>query len=113
VTHHSGDPVLVAMEKKIDLWRIQKLALVQKLKAIEDADGKSLLYNTLIVYTSEIGDGDAHNQENNPMLLCGQLREGSRPANTSNSPPAPMATSTPATNRRPRGARSRRWGTST
>ena len=25
------------------------------------------------MYTSEIGDGDAHNQENKSMLLCGQL----------------------------------------
>src|SRR5262249_18345301 len=74
VTHHSGDPAKIAMEKKIDLWRVQKLvALVQKLKGIQDADGKSLLSNTLILYTSEIGDGDAHNQENKPILLIGQL----------------------------------------
>src|SRR5262249_52484006 len=39
----------------------------------QDADGKSLLSNTLILYTSEIGDGDAHNQENKPILLIGQL----------------------------------------
>jgi Protein of unknown function (DUF1552) len=73
-THHAGDPVKIDMTKKIDLWRIQQLAiLIQKLKAATDVDGSSLLYNTCLYYTSEIGDGDPHLQSNKPILLAGQL----------------------------------------
>jgi hypothetical protein len=74
VTHHSGDPTKIAQETKIDAWRITQLAaLVQMLKALPDVDGKSILSNTVIYYTSEIADGNSHSQDNKPVLLAGQL----------------------------------------
>jgi hypothetical protein len=74
VTHHSGNPNLIADVKKIDKWRVEQLVkLVQRLKAMPDFDGNSVLSNTLIYYTSEIGDGNSHNQHNKPILLCGQF----------------------------------------
>lgn len=74
ITHHSGDPVKIAQEKTMDVWRIgQFVALVQMLKALVDVDGNSVLSNTVIYYTSEIADGNAHNQDNKPVLLAGQL----------------------------------------
>jgi hypothetical protein len=74
VTHHSGDPTLIALEKKMDEWRVgQFVALVQMLKGITDVDGNSVLHNSVLYYTSEIDDGNRHNQENKPVLLAGQL----------------------------------------
>jgi hypothetical protein len=74
VTHHSGDPALIAKEKLIDAWRIgQLVTFIQMLKAIPDVDGNSVLHNTCIYYTSEIDDGNSHNQDNKPVLIAGQL----------------------------------------
>ena len=74
VTHHAGNPVKIAAEKKIDTWRVQQfVSLVQRLKGIEDVDGRSVLSNSLIYYTSEIANGNNHNQDNKPILLAGQL----------------------------------------
>lgn len=74
VTHHGGDANKIAQTKKIDIWRIQQLvAFLQKMKAITDSDGKSLLYNTCVMYTSEVSHGDEHNQDNKVCLLAGQL----------------------------------------
>ena len=74
ITHHSGDPIKIAQEKVMDVWRIgQFVALVQMLKALVDVDGNSVLSNTVIYYTSEIADGNSHNQDNKPVLLAGQL----------------------------------------
>jgi len=74
VTHHSGNPTLIAQEKAMNVWRVsQFVAMVQMLKAIPDVDGNSVLHNTCIYYTSEIDDGNRHNQENKPVLIGGQL----------------------------------------
>jgi hypothetical protein len=57
---------------KIDTWEVQQLAyLLGQLKASPDADGSSVLDNTLIYFASEISDGNDHNVDNLPVLLCG------------------------------------------
>jgi hypothetical protein len=74
VTHHSGDPTLIAKEKQIDTWRVgQFVNFITMLKGIMDVDGNSVLHNSLIYYTSEIDDGNGHSQDNKPILLAGQL----------------------------------------
>jgi hypothetical protein len=55
----------------IDHWFAQQTALfLESLKTIQEADGTSLLDNTLIVYTSECADGD-HSPDNMPIALFG------------------------------------------
>jgi hypothetical protein len=74
LTHHAGDVTKIDKVKKLDVWRVQQFVkLVQKLKALDDGDGKSVLYNSCVYYTSEIGDGDEHHQHNKPVLIAGQL----------------------------------------
>ena len=74
ISHNGGDPVKIAQEKTIDTWRVgQFVALVQMLKALTDVDGNSVLSNTVVYYTSEISNGQTHDQHNKPILLAGQL----------------------------------------
>jgi hypothetical protein len=74
VTHHSGNPALIDQACQLDMWRLgQFVKLIQRLKAVQDSDGSSLLHNMVAYYTSEISDGNIHNQDNKPILLAGQL----------------------------------------
>jgi hypothetical protein len=45
--------------------------LLEKLNGMKDDVG-SVLDNTMLVYGSAISDGNAHNHDNLPVLLCGK-----------------------------------------
>ena len=73
-SHHAGNAAKIASEKRIDVWRVEQFTkLIQRLKGIQDVDGQSVLQNSLVYYTSEIANGNNHNQDNKPILLAGQL----------------------------------------
>jgi hypothetical protein len=56
----------------IDTWEVLQFAnLCQKLDAITDVNGKSVLDNSLVYFGSEIEDGNAHRHTNMPILLAG------------------------------------------
>jgi len=44
---------------------------LEKLNGLRDADGNSILHNSMIVYTSGNGDGNAHSHTNLPVLVAG------------------------------------------
>src|SRR5262249_43428271 len=56
----------------IDLWYATQFAkFVEKLAAVKDVDGKSLLYNSMVVYGSGNADGNRHTHTNLPIVLAG------------------------------------------
>ena len=56
----------------IDLWYVRQFAeFLKKLDAVTDADGRSVLYNSQIVYGSGQADGNRHSHTNLPVLLAG------------------------------------------
>ncbi len=72
LSHHSGNKTNLDKIQKIDTWTVQQLAyLLAKLKGIDDG-GQPLLDHCMILYGSAIGDGNAHNHDNLPMLMCGR-----------------------------------------
>jgi hypothetical protein len=72
LTHHFGNPELIAKVKQIDLWYAKQLAkFLQKMDETKDVDGKSLLHNSMIVYGSGNADGNRHTHTNLPILLAG------------------------------------------
>lgn len=74
VSHHSNQAPLVAKYRAMILWKMARIAeLVRKLKGLQDADGQSMLASTLVMITSELGDGNRHNHDDIPILLAGQL----------------------------------------
>jgi hypothetical protein len=72
LSHHGGDPKKHDKLKIINRFHIDQFAyLLGKLKAINEGSG-SLLDSAMIVYGSGISDGDRHNHDNLPILLCGK-----------------------------------------
>ncbi len=57
---------------KVDRFHMQQYVyLLQKMEAIEDADGASLLDNTLMTYGSGLGDGSTHQYNDLPIIMAG------------------------------------------
>ncbi|HWA08581.1 MAG TPA: DUF1552 domain-containing protein [Opitutaceae bacterium] len=72
-SHHQGDPAKLALLAKINLFHIRQVAyLMKKLDAIKEANGSSILDNSLIAYGSGNSDGNRHNHDNLPLLLLGK-----------------------------------------
>jgi Protein of unknown function (DUF1552) len=72
LSHHGGDPKKHAKLKIINRFHIEQFAyLLAKLKSIKEGQG-TVLDNAMIVYGSGISDGDRHNHDNLPILVCGK-----------------------------------------
>ncbi|MCC9657799.1 DUF1552 domain-containing protein [Rhodopirellula halodulae] len=57
---------------KVDLFHMQQFAyLVQKMDAIEQPDGATLLDHTLFTYGSGLGDGSTHQYNDLPIIVAG------------------------------------------
>ncbi|MFO0802069.1 MAG: DUF1552 domain-containing protein [Gemmataceae bacterium] len=73
LSHHGSDPKKLEKIAKINKFHVEQLAyLTGKLKAAKEADGTNLLDNIMLVYGSGLGDGNAHNHDNLPILLLGK-----------------------------------------
>jgi hypothetical protein len=74
VSHHSGDTAMVKKFKAMVLWELGLMAgFVKKLKSMTDYDGKPVLDNTLVMFGSELADGNRHNHDDKPIFLAGKL----------------------------------------
>ena len=72
LTHHQNNPEMIAKVMEIDLWYVKQLAaFLEKLDNTKDADGHSLLHNSMILYGSGNADGNRHTHVNLPILLAG------------------------------------------
>jgi hypothetical protein len=71
VTHHGDKPENIEKYAKITTYHALKLAeFIGKLKATPDGDG-SLLDHSLTYFGSGMGNGNAHDRNNVPVLLVG------------------------------------------
>lgn len=80
LSHHGGNAEKQAKISKINVFHMTQFAhFLQRLAATPEGDG-TLLDHAMIVYGSGIGDGNAHNHDNLPILLagrgCGTLSPG-------------------------------------
>jgi hypothetical protein len=74
VSHHTGQSELVAKFRSMVLWKMDQIArFLRKLKERQDADGATVLDNSLVWISSEIADGNRHNHDDKPILLAGRL----------------------------------------
>jgi hypothetical protein len=72
LTHHQNRPDWIEKVADIDLWYVRQFArFVEKLQATKDADGNSLLQNSMIVYGSGNADANRHTHDNLPVILAG------------------------------------------
>ena len=72
LSHHGGDAEKQRKIREINRFHATQLAyFLEKLQGISEGE-RSLLDNSMIVYGSGIGDGNAHNHDNLPILLAGR-----------------------------------------
>jgi hypothetical protein len=76
LSHHDNDPAKQAKIAKINRYHVEQLAyFLERLDAIPQGEG-TLLDHTMVVYGGGIGDGNAHNHNNLPVLLAGGTAAG-------------------------------------
>jgi Protein of unknown function (DUF1552) len=72
ISHHGGKRENLEMIAQIDKHHMTYFArFLEKLNQLRDADGSSILHNSMIVYASGNGDGNAHSHTNLPVLVAG------------------------------------------
>lgn len=73
LSHHQNDPVKLEKIKRINRFHADQVAyILKKMKSIREADGSSLLDNSMILYGAGISDGNRHNNENLPIIVAGK-----------------------------------------
>ena len=91
LTHHRNNSEMIAKVQEIDLWYVKQLAkFLEKMEATSDADGHSLLRNSMIVYGSGNADGNRHTHSNLPILLAGAAGGHFKPGRYLKLPPTPL-----------------------
>ncbi|HEX2473508.1 MAG TPA: DUF1552 domain-containing protein [Lacipirellulaceae bacterium] len=72
LSHHQGNEDNLAQIAKIDRHYVSYFAkFLEKLSSMKDADGTSVLHNSMIVYACGNGDGNRHSHDNLPVILAG------------------------------------------
>jgi hypothetical protein len=73
LSHHMGKREMMDKIAQIDLWYMRQFArFLDKLAAVKDVDGESLLHNSMIIYGSGNCDGNRHTHSNLPLVLAGR-----------------------------------------
>ena len=72
ISHHMDKKELMDEYARIATWHVEQYAyLLGKLKSIKEGD-KTLLENSMVVFASDLRDGNRHSPRNLPILLGGQ-----------------------------------------
>jgi len=91
IAHHMSQTQNFDKLKKVDLWEVEQLGyLLGKLDAISEG-GRTLLDNCVVLYSSEISDGNRHNHDNLPVLVAGGAGGAFRPGRHINYGTRPIA----------------------
>lgn len=73
LSHHQLDPAKIAKIEKIDLFYIRQLAYyLERMKSLKDADGGTLLDNSMVVYCGGLSDGNRHKHDDLPVIVAGR-----------------------------------------
>ena len=72
ISHHGGTADNLKKLRDIGRWEMEQWAgFLKRLDGITEADGKTLLDNTIAYFNSEISDGNAHRKQDMPIVLAG------------------------------------------
>jgi hypothetical protein len=71
ITHHQQEPEKIVKVAKINAYQVTKFAyLLDRMRATQDGDG-TLLDHATLLYGTGMGDCNAHDPRNIPLLLAG------------------------------------------
>ena len=72
-SHHNDDPANLAAIQAINTWEIEQFAyLLERMAGVMGPDGSTLLDSSMVYFSSEIEDGNAHRHFNLPVLVAGR-----------------------------------------
>jgi len=72
ISHHGKEQYKLDKKKRIDAYHVEQLAyILNKMKSVKEGDS-NLLDNSMVVFGAGISDGDRHNHDDLPILLCGR-----------------------------------------
>lgn len=72
ISHHMERPELLEEYIRITAWHTEQYAyLLNRLKSIKEGD-KTLLDNSMVMFTSDLRDGNRHSPRNLPIILAGK-----------------------------------------
>lgn len=72
ISHHMEKPETLEEYVRITQWHVEQYAyFINKLKSIKEGD-KTLLDNSMIMFSSDLRDGNRHSPRNLPILLAGK-----------------------------------------
>ena len=71
-SHHGKSEQKQQNIAKINRFHVDRLSyFLTRLSQVREANGKTLLDNSMVVYGSGISDGDRHNHDDLPIVLAG------------------------------------------
>lgn len=72
ISHHMDKPETMEEYARITVWHLEQYAyFLDKLRSIKEGD-KTLLDNSMIVFISDLRDGNKHSPRNIPIVLAGR-----------------------------------------
>ncbi len=72
-SHHTEGADKLAQYRKINLWHAEQVAyLLGRMKGIKEANGGTLLDNSMVFWGGTLSDGNTHGRENLPIMLAGR-----------------------------------------
>lgn len=72
LSHHQGKEEALEKIAKIDRFHAEQFAyFLGKMREVKEADGRSLLDHSMVVYASGLSDGNRHNHDDLPVILAG------------------------------------------
>lgn len=71
ISHHQNKADRLAMYQKVNAWHVEHLAyLMERMRSIDEGNG-TLLDNTMLLFGSNMMDGDIHDGRELPLILAG------------------------------------------
>ncbi|WP_367873426.1 DUF1552 domain-containing protein [Luteolibacter sp. Populi] len=91
LSHHREDKDMIEKVKMIDRFYAERFAeFLTLLESKQDADGQSVLHNSMIVYGCGNSDGNRHTHANLPVVLAGNGGGAFNPGALRSNPSTPM-----------------------
>ena len=72
ISHHKEDKKKLASYQKINQFHVEQFAyLLSRMKQVDEGGGKTLLDNVILLFGSNMFNGDSHDGRNLPLVLAG------------------------------------------
>jgi len=72
ISHHGNTADKMEKKRQIDRWQVEQVAyILERMNSIKEADGSTLLDNSMVLFGAGISDGNRHNHDDLPIVMAG------------------------------------------